>query len=90
MFETGEQIFLAILMVVVFAAFVKEWLSAELVAISGLIACVVSGVLSVDFGAENNALLVFSHPAPITVACMFLLSAALDRPGVIESLGTWF
>ena len=90
MFETGEQIFLAILMVVVFAAFVKEWLSAELVAISGLIACVVSGVLSVDFGAENNALLVFSHPAPITVACMFILSAALDRTGVIESLGTWF
>ncbi|MFC4993720.1 SLC13 family permease [Rubritalea tangerina] len=89
-FENGQQIFLAILMVVVFVAFVKEWLSAELVAIGGLVACVFSGVLSVTPGAENNALQVFAHPAPITVACMFILSAALDRTGVIESLGNWF
>jgi di/tricarboxylate transporter len=89
-FENGQQVFLAILMVVVFAAFVKEWLSTELVAIGGLVACIFSGVLSVAPGAENNALLVFSHPAPITVACMFILSAALDRTGVIESLGNWF
>ena len=89
-FENGQQVFLAILMIVVFVAFVKEWLSTELVAIGGLVACIFSGVLSVTPGAENNALLVFSHPAPITVACMFILSAALDRTGVIESLGNWF
>lgn len=90
MFESGQQIGLAVLMLVVFIAFVKEWISAELVAISGLLACVFLGVLSVTPGAENNALLVFSHPAPITVACMFILSAALDRTGIIESLGGWF
>ena len=89
-FENGQQVFLAILMVVVFTVFVKEWLSTELVAIGGLVACIFSGVLSVTPGAENNALLVFSHPAPITVACMFIMSAALDRTGVIESLGNWF
>ncbi len=89
-FENGQQVFLAILMIVVFVAFVKEWLSTELVAIGGLVACIFSGVLSVTPGAENNALLVFSHPAPITVACMFILSAALDRTGVIDSLGNWF
>lgn len=89
-FENGQQIFLAILLLVVFAAFVKEWLSAELVAIGGLIACVFSGVLSVSPGSENNALAVFSHPAPITVACMFIMSAALERTGVIDSLGSWF
>lgn len=89
-FENWQQVFLVILMVAVFLAFVKEWLSAELVAIGGLIGCVLSGVLSVAPGTENNALLVFAHPAPITVACMFILSAALDRTGVIESLGQWF
>ncbi|MGJ8671717.1 SLC13 family permease [Rubritalea sp.] len=89
-FENWQQVFLTVLMIVVFLAFVKEWLSAELVAIGGLIACVLSGVLSVTPGAENNALAVFAHPAPITVACMFILSAALDRTGVIESLGVWF
>jgi di/tricarboxylate transporter len=37
-----------------------------------------------------DALRVFAHPAPITVACMFVLSAALERTGVIEVLGHWF
>ena len=37
-----------------------------------------------------DALRVFAHPAPITVACMFVLSAALERTGVIEVLGNWF
>ncbi|MGC6466485.1 MAG: SLC13 family permease [Akkermansiaceae bacterium] len=37
-----------------------------------------------------DALRVFAHPAPITVACMFVLSAALERTGVIEILGNWF
>jgi len=86
----GQQIFLAVLTVLVFSAFVKEWISAELVAISAMVACVFSGVLSVNPGDENNALMVFAHPAPITVACMFILSAALERVGVIESLGVWF
>ena len=33
---------------------------------------------------------VFSHPAPLIVACMFVLSAALERTGVVEGLGQWF
>lgn len=90
MFDTWQQIFLAVLTVFVFAAFVKEWLPVELVALLALVTCVFVGILSVKPGDANNALMVFSHPAPITVACMFILSAALERTGVIESLGTWF
>ncbi len=89
-FETWQQTFLAVLVVVVFISFVKEWISAELIALSALLACVVSGILSVDPEDPFNALRVFSHPAPITVACMFVLSAALEKTGVIEALGTWF
>ncbi len=89
-FETWQQAFLSALVVVVFVSFVKEWISAELVALSALIACVFSGVLSTNPEDPYNALKVFSHPAPITVACMFILSAALERTGVIESLGSWF
>lgn len=87
---SAEQIFLSILIVVVFSAFVKEWVSAELVAMGALLACVLGGVLSMDSGAADNALSVFSNPAPITVACMFILSAALERTGVIDMLGVWF
>lgn len=85
-----DQIFLSILIVVVFTAFVKEWISAELIAMGALLACVLAGVLSMTSGASNNALSVFSNPAPITVACMFVLSAALERTGVIDKLGIWF
>jgi len=89
-FETWQQAFLAGLIVVVFLSFVKEWISAELVALTALLACVMTGILSVDQGDPYNALKVFSHPAPITVACMFVISAALERTGVIEILGIWF
>lgn len=87
---SSEQIFLSVLIVVVFAAFVKEWVSAELVAMGALLTCVLVGVLSMNNGAADNALSVFSNPAPITVACMFILSAALERTGVIDLLGLWF
>jgi len=90
LFNTPEKIFLTILIVLVFLAFAKEWLSAELVAIGALMACIFAGILSVEKGADNNALMVFADPAPLTVACMFILSAALDRTGVIEALGSWF
>ena len=39
---------------------------------------------------KADALRVFAHPAPITVSCMFVLSASLERTGVIEILGHWF
>ena len=44
-FETWQQAFLALLVVLVFLTFVKEWLSAELVALTALLACVISGFL---------------------------------------------
>ena len=42
----------------------------------------VTGVLS-----TSQVLGVFNNEAPITVAAMFVLSAALDRTGVIERCG---
>ncbi|MBK1792622.1 SLC13 family permease [Persicirhabdus sediminis] len=90
MFETWQQSFIAILTLFVFIAFVKEWLSAELVAMGALILCMIAGVLPLDPDSPYNALKVFSHPAPITVACMFIISAGLERTGVIEALGNLF
>lgn len=92
MFDSIDKIFLMILVGIVFLAFAKEWFSAELVAIGALMACVFKGVLVMDsnLDLDNNVLRVFGNPAPITVACMFILSAALETTGVIESLGNWF
>ena len=69
-----EQIFVCILLVAVFMAFVKEWFPPDLVAMGAFVLLMISGVLPAD-----KALLVFANPAPIIIACMFILSAALDR-----------
>ena len=107
MVEMWQQIALGIMVLLVFAGFIREWASPEVIALGALILCVLIGVLpiavevpsaSLEGSALTNALRkfnadalrVFSHPAPITVACMFILSAALERTGVIESLGHWF
>ncbi len=80
-----NQIFVCILLVVVFIAFVKEWFSPDLVAMGAFVLLVGVGILP-----EGKALAVFSNPAPIIVSCMFVLSAALERTGTIEALGEWF
>ena len=107
MVEQWQQISLVVLVVLVFASFVKEWVQPEVVALSALVICVLLGVLPIAVAAPDpsltgedmrealrrfnaDALRVFAHPAPITVACMFVLSAALDRTGVVELLGQWF
>ncbi len=92
--ELAQQIFLGLLVITVFLAFVKEWVSVEIVAIGALFVCMAFGILPISTNDPElmrfNGLGVFGHPAPITVACMFILSAALDRTGVIDILGEWF
>ena len=107
MVEAWQQIALGVLVLLVFAGFVREWLQPEVVAIAALVICVLIGVLPIAVSSPDpgltgdalsealrrfnaDALRVFAHPAPITVACMFVLSAALERTGVIEILGHWF
>ena len=80
-----NQIFVCILLIIVFVAFVKEWFSPDLVAMGAFVLLIGIGVLD-----EKTALAVFSNPAPIIISCMFVLSAALERTGTIEALGEWF
>ncbi len=80
-----KQIFVGVLVLVVFFAFVKEWGSPDMVAMAALVVLMATGILQ-----PERALDVFSNPAPIIVACMFILSAALERTGTIEALGGWF
>ncbi len=91
---TWDQWFMIILVVAVFFSLVKEWLPAELIALSALFACICAGILPIQAKSAEDipfeALRVFSHPAPLTIACMFVVSAALERTGVIERLGVWF
>ncbi len=65
-----------------FVAMVWEKFSVDIVAMLGLSALLALGILT-----PEEAFQVFSNPAVITIAGMFVLSSALERTGVIEALG---
>ncbi len=80
-----QQCFVATLVVLVFLAFLREWIRPDYVAMGALTLCLLTGVLD-DSSLAN----VFGRSAPIVVACMFILSASLERTGLIEAMGNWF
>jgi len=80
-----HQIIVFLVVIVVMIAFWREWLAPELAALTGMGFLMITGFLE-----PSQALRSFSNSALITVGCMFVLSAALERTGVIDWLGEWF
>jgi len=70
------------LLVLVLLAFIREWTSPDVVAMSAFCVLVLTGLLPLE-----KAFQVFSNPAPITIAAMFVLSAALEKTGVLDWMG---
>jgi di/tricarboxylate transporter len=64
-----------------FALMVWERLSLDIVALLAFSALIATGILT-----PGEAFKVFGNEAAVTVACMFVLSAALERTGVIETI----
>ena len=73
--------FTLLVIAAMFAMFVRERFPPEVVALSALSALLASGVLSVEamMGAMAN-------PAPVTIACMFILSGAMVRVGALDAV----
>jgi di/tricarboxylate transporter len=82
---TLEVIVVLAVLALVFAAFVSDRWSPDLVAMVGVGTLLATGILTTD-----DVLTVFSNAAPVTVAAMFILSGALERTGVIDSMGRRF
>ena len=70
-----------VLLAGLFAAFVFERYPPEVTAVGFAGLFVLLGFVSTD-----QALAVFSNPAPITIGAMFVLSGALVRTGVLDAL----
>ncbi|MES0879467.1 SLC13 family permease [Roseibium sp. SCP14] len=79
---TFEQIFVFVLIGVVFISFFKEFYPPEVIALSASAALLATGIIQ-----TRDFLSVFSSSAPITIAMMFIISAALERTGVLAYLG---
>ncbi len=78
-----QIIIVFIVLGVVVVGMIRERIPADVLAIAGAAALLAMGVLK-----TSEVLKVFSNPAPIAVGCLFVLSAALERTGVINWLGT--
>ena len=71
-------------LVAAFFAFVLERRPPVVIAVLSGLTMMMLGFLAVD-----EAVAVFSNPAPITIAAMFILSGALLRTGALEEISGW-
>lgn len=78
----ANLIITALVLIGVFIFFIREKLPAHLTAMSAMVILLATGVIS-----TKEALSVFSNDAPLTIACMFILTASLQKTGIIDLLG---
>ena len=76
-----EILFVFALLALALASFVWEKLPPDVTALSLFAILLLTGILPYE-----TAFSVFSNPAPLTVGAMFIISAALDKCGVIDRL----
>ncbi|TLX54159.1 SLC13 family permease [Stutzerimonas nosocomialis] len=79
-----QLLFVCALLICVLVAFIRETRSPDVVAGIAVAALLVSQLLT-----PGEVLGVLSNSAPVTIACMFVISAALERTGCIDALGNW-
>jgi len=77
----GSPLVVGCVVIGMFVLFVKQYLPVEVTALGGVSALLVLGILPFD-----DALQVFSNPAPWTIFAMFILSGALVRTGALSSV----
>ncbi|GGD26805.1 SLC13 family permease [Sinisalibacter lacisalsi] len=81
-FSRDMEAFIALgVVLAMFAMFMREVFPTEVVAIAGVAALLVTGVLPYEAGLS-----VLANPAPWTIAAMFIIMGALVRTGALE----WF
>lgn len=79
---TWEIAFVFAVLALVLAAFVREWLPAEVTALSAAGLFLASGLLSTE-----QVLAAFSNEGAVTVICMFVLAAGLEKTGAVDEMG---
>ena len=77
-----DQIFVLLLLGSVFLSFCTEFYPPEVTALAASAALLATGIIE-----TGDFLTVFGSSAPITIAMMFIISAALERTGVLTIIG---
>ncbi len=72
------------ILLALFATFLREWLKPEVA-----VMCAVALLLALGLLQPVQVLSVFGNSAPVTIACLFIISGALARTGCVDRLGEW-
>ena len=85
---TWEIVFVLLLLVGAIISFAREKIPADVTSLLIFALLVAAAALfpSSTLPSVSQLLTVFANPAPITIASMFIISAGLERCGVINSL----
>lgn len=85
-----EVFFVCTLLAGALAAFLVEKVPTDQVSLTVFAVLLAAGLLpfAQSLPKPDELLKVFANPAPMTIAAMFILSAALERTGVIESFAS--
>ncbi len=78
---TTEQIMVSGILVVMIGLFIQDRLRHDFVALSGLLACIFTGLVPAGKAFDG-----FGHPAVVTVAGVLILSGALQSSGAADAL----
>ncbi len=87
---TWEIVFVIVLLAAAIVSFLAEKIPTDQTAISAFVAILAAGSLPFAdrLPSIGELLTVFSNPAPITIAAMFILSAALEKVGLIKRMAS--
>ncbi|TVO67694.1 SLC13 family permease [Denitromonas ohlonensis] len=82
--ESLHALIVGVVLLGLFVCFVREWVKPDVAAMSAVALLLVLGMLD-----AKQVLGVFSNSAPITIACLFVISGALSKTGCVDRLGDW-
>lgn len=76
--------FVGLVLVGLFVTFLREWVKPDVAVMGAVAVLLAAGLLK-----PREVLGVFGNSAPITIACLFIISGALSRTGCVDTLGEW-
>lgn len=82
--ELINPILVACIIFLLLLAFVREWTKPDTAVVVA-----VAVLLSLGLLDSKQVLSVFSNSAPITIAALFIISAALEKTGCVAKLSQW-
>lgn len=82
--ENLHALAVSVVLVGLFATFIREWLKPDVAAMVAVAVLMTLGILK-----PGEVLGVFANSAPITIACLFIISGALSKTGLVDRLGEW-